>query len=166
MALLLTKEQAQHFCRNIPRLVLKIWAELSAIDTRITNLDTENNTEYMQVRIPADAAAGDTWERAIFKAPSDGTIEDVMVVPDSDIGQATDYMTLDCQNKGADGIGTTSIGSRAVHSTNTIEGMVGVDVVTTNADIDSGRVLSLKKTVTASGQAWPGGMVQVKFTRD
>lgn len=173
MALLLSKAQITHFCRNIPGLVSRTWDELSAIDgridvlsTAISNLNTENDTEYMQVRVPADAAAGDTFERAIFKAPSDGTIVDVVVVPDSDIGQATNFMTLDVQNKGADGTGTDSIGSRAVNSTNTIEGMVGVDLVSTSADIDAGEVLSLKKTVTADGQVWPGGMVQVKFTRD
>lgn len=151
----------------------KVYKMLQALDTRITTLDstvdgldTENNTEHMQVRVPADSAATDAWEVAVFKAPSDGSIEDVIAVPDSDIGQATNFMTLDVQNKGTDGTGTDSIGSRAVNSVNTVEGMVGEDLVTTDADIDEGEVLSLKKTVDGDGQSWPGGIVQVKFTRD
>jgi len=155
MSLLLTKNQAVHFSRNIPRLVHKIWDELAALDSK----------SKVQVYIPPDAAAGNLWERAIFKAPADGTIVDILVVPDGDIGQATNFMTLDVQDKGADGTGTTSLGLRAVNSTNPIEGMVGVDLVTTNAAITEGRVLSLKKTITGTGQIWPGGMVQVNFTK-
>lgn len=121
--------------------------------------------QYHEVAIPADAAAGDTWERSIFKAPFNCTVSEVIVVPDGDIGQATNFMTLDVQNKGADGAGTTSIGSRAVNSTNTIEGFVGVDLVATDADVTSGYVLSLKKTVTLTGQAFPGGIARVKFNK-
>lgn len=135
---------------------------LEGIATAIEGV-TLNNEE--QVYIPADALAADVWERAIFKAPSDVTIKDVIVVPDSDIGQATNYMTLDVQDKGADGAGTTSIGLLAINSTNTIEGMVGRDLVTTNADVTSARVLSLKKTKTGDGQLWPGGLVIVKYTK-
>lgn len=118
-----------------------------------------------QVYIPADAAAADVWERAVFKAPADVTIKDVIVVPDSDIGQATNYMTLDVQDKGADGAGTTSLGLLAVNSTNTIDGMVGKDLVTTNGALLTSRVLSLKKTKNGDGQLWPGGLVVVKYTK-
>lgn len=125
-----------------------------------------NKNEYETTYILTDTAAGDTWERAIFRAPAACTVKDVVVVPDSDIGQATHYMTLDVQDKGAVGTGTTSIGSRNVNSTNTIEGMVGVDLVSTDATVASARILSLKKTVSGSGQAWPGGFVQVRYVLD
>lgn len=136
--------------------------KLTGLTTAIEGV-TLNNEE--QVYIPADALAADVWEKSIFKAPADVTVKDVIVVPDSDIGQATNYMTLDVQDKGADGAGTTSIGQLAINSTNTIEGMVGRDLVTTNADVTSARVLSLKKTKTGDGQLWPGGLVIVKYTK-
>ena len=120
--------------------------------------------QFYQAAIPADAAAG-TFEKTIFTAPFNCIVKDVKVVPDGDIGQATNYMTLDVQNKGADGTGTTSIGSRAVNSTNTIEGFVGVDLVSTDAEVTEGHSLSLKKTVEGDGQAFPGGLVIVKYEK-
>lgn len=120
--------------------------------------------QYFQEAIPADAADG-TFEKTIFTAPFNCIVKDVKVVPDGDIGQATNFMTLDVQNKGADGTGTTSLGSRAVNSTNTIEGFVGVDLISSDAEVTEGHSLSLKKTVTADGQAFPGGLVLVKYEK-
>lgn len=121
--------------------------------------------ESEEIRLIADAAATDTWEKTIFKAPYACTISEIFVIPDGNIGQATNYMTLDAQNKGAAGDGTTSIGSRAVNSTNTIAGFVGVDLVATDASLVIGAKVSLKKTVAASGQAFPGALVIVKYTK-
>lgn len=141
-----------------------------SIDNNTTSIDDLTDAYasyqdlYSDVRLPADSAS-DTWEKAIFKAPFNCTVTEVIVVPDGDIGQATNYMTLDVQDKGADGAGTTSKGSLAVNSTNTIEGMVGVDMISTDAAVLEGRVLSLKKTVAASGQAFPGGLVRVKYQK-
>ena len=109
---------------------------------------------FFQGVIPADALAADTFERAIFTAPFNCVVKDVRVVPDGDIGQATNYMTLDCQNKGADGTGTTSIGLLAVDDTNKIEGFVGVDLVSTDAEVTEGHSLTLKKTIEGDGQAF------------
>jgi hypothetical protein len=173
MALLHKFTQMVYAGRLIPKVIK---AELSNLDSRISTNESDIGTiesalesldaltEQQSVYIPADAAASDTFERAIFKAPAACTVSEVIVVPDSDIGQATDYMTLDVQDKGADGTGTTSIGSLNVNSEHTIEGMVGLDLVETDATVASARVLSIKKTVTASGQAWPGGTVITTFT--
>lgn len=148
--------------RRTPGRVSKgLYTLLEELDERI--LESEDFTEV--IRLPPDALAADTWERAIFVAPDGGVVSEILVIPDSDIGQATNYMTLEAFDKGADGTGTTSLGSRAVNSTNTIEGMVGVDLVSSNKTLSSGRVVSLKKTVTADGQAFPGGIVKVRYTR-
>lgn len=120
--------------------------------------------ESETLRLPADSAS-DTWEKTIFKAPYACTISEIFVIPDGNIGQATNYMTLDAQNKGAAGDGTDSIGSRAVNSTNTIAGFVGVDLVSTDASLVIGAKVNLKKTVAASGQAFPGGLIIVKYTK-
>ena len=119
---------------------------------------------FFQSVIVEDIAAG-TFEKSIFTAPFNCIVKDVKVVPDGDIGQATNYMTLDVQNKGADGTGTTSIGLLAVNSTNKIEGFVGVDLVSTDAEVTEGHSLSLKRTVTGDGQAFPGGLVIVKYEK-
>lgn len=120
--------------------------------------------ESETLRLPSDSAS-DTWEKAIFKAPYACTISEIFIIPDGNIGQATNYMTLDAQNKGAAGSGTDSIGSRAVNSTNTIAAFVGVDLVSTDASIAIGEKVTLKKTVAASGQAFPGGLVIVKYVK-
>lgn len=139
---------------------------LAAQFDKIENaIDGVHQDLYKDVRLPADAAASDTWERTVFQAPFNCIVKEVDVIPDSTIGQATSYMTLDVQDKGAAGTGTTSIGTRAVNSTNTITGFVGVDLVTTDATVVSGDCLSLKKTVASSGQAFPGGLVRVKFEK-
>ncbi len=158
MTLNYTTPQLMDHSRWSPTLAKMVHEELAGLDSRLSGV--EGSTVY----IPEDCAADDTFEMAIFKAPSDCVVTAVIVVPDSDIGQANNYMTLDVQDKGADGTGTTSLGLLAVNGTNTIDGMVGEDLVTTNKSVSAGRVLSLKKTVAASGQAWPGGFVKVIYT--
>ena len=120
--------------------------------------------ESETLRLPADSAS-DTWEKTIFKAPYACVISEIFVIPDGNIGQATNYMTLDAQNKGVAGDGSTSIGSRAVNSTNTIGAFVGVDLVATDASLVIGAKVSLKKTVASEGQAFPGGLVIVKYVK-
>lgn len=120
---------------------------------------------YSRVRLPADALAADVWEKAIFTAPFNCVVKDVIIVVDGAIGQATNYMTLDVQNKGAAGSGTTSLGSRAVNSTNTLAAFVGTDLVTTDAEVTDAHSLSLKKTKTGDGQAFPGGEVIVRYEK-
>lgn len=116
-----------------------------------------------QVYISPDAAA-DTWDAKIFRAPSDINIKDVLVVPNTAIGQATNFMSLEVINKGTDGTGTTSLGSRNVNGSNTIT-VAGIDLVATNADVLEGSFISLKKTKNGDGQAWPGGLVIVRYEK-
>lgn len=140
---------------------------ISDLSTALVAALASTTDFYTEVELPPDSAASDTWERPVFKAPFACTIEEIVVVPITIVGQATNYMTLDCQNKGAAGSGTDSIGSLAASNatTNAITAMVGRDLVTTDADISSDHVVTLKKTVTSSGQAFPGGLVRVKYTR-
>jgi|GEM_PF-6275729 hypothetical protein len=119
---------------------------------------------FSRVQLPADAASG-TFEKTVFTAPYNCIVKDVKVVPDGNIGQATNYMTLDVQNKGAAGTGTTSLGTRAVNSTNPISGFVGADLVSTDAEVTEGQSITLKKTVTGDGQAFPGGLVIVRYEK-
>ena len=167
MSLIYTAREVMNYVRNLPQMVTKIYEEFTGIDTRVTSLEggiLVTTDRFAHIRIPADVNANDVWERAIFRVPAAAIIKDVVVIPDTSIGQATNYMTLDCQNKDTSGTATTSLGSRAVNSTNTLGAMVGADLITTNANVTVGQTLSLKKTVASAGQAFPGGLVQVRYS--
>jgi hypothetical protein len=131
----------------------------------LTDAYVSYQDQYAYARLITDSAASDTWEKVVFKAPFNCTVKDVWIIPDGNIGQATNYMTLDVQNKGASGSGTTSIGSRVVNSTNTVSVAVGVDVVSVDATVTDGYCLTVKKTVTSAGQAFPGGLVVVRYSK-
>ena len=152
------------FKEKMDEITTAVGTVTTAVGT-ITSAVTDTYDKYSPATIPVDSAATDVPERTIFRAPFDCTVSEVYVIPDDDIGQATNYMTLDVQNKGSDGTGTDSIGSLAVNSTNTIDEFVGVDLVTTNASVSEGECLTLKKTITGDGQIFPGGLVVVKYTK-
>jgi hypothetical protein len=139
-------------------------ADLVDALTDLKDTYESHQDQYFQEAIPADAAAG-TFEKTIFTAPYNCIVKEVKVVPDADIGQETNYMVLDVQSKGADGTGTTSLGSRNVNSANPIEGFVGVDLLTEDTEVTEGHSLSLEKTVQGDGQAFPGGLVLVKYEK-
>lgn len=125
----------------------------------------DTSDKYSRVRLPTDAAAADVWEKAIFTAPFNCVVKDVIIVVDTTIGQATNYMTLDVQSKGAAGTGTTSLGTRAVNSTNTLTAFLGTDLVSTDAEVTDGHSISLKKTKTGDGQVFPGGLAIVRYEK-
>jgi len=127
----------------------------------------ESVIESEKIRLTADAAAADVWEKAIFKAPFNCTVKEVIVVPDSNVGQATNFMTMDVISKGANGTGTTGNCNLNFNSTNPVVGMVGknLPVVGAGISVSAGHVLSLKKTKTGDGEAFPGGLVIVKYTK-
>jgi len=130
--------------------------------------------EIIMQWLPADAAAGDTWERTIFRAGGENassqdekyTVVFASLIPDGDIGQATNYMTLQIQNKGTDGNGTTAVATKVVDDSGTLTDFNETSMGTIlSASITEGQVLSLKKTVTLTGQIWPGGMVVLELQR-
>jgi hypothetical protein len=135
---------------------------LGKLDNVITGLKGPYEKE---ISIGPDAAASDTWEKPIFKAPFNCKITKVEVIPQAIIGQATNYMTLDVVNKSDDATGTTSLmaAARACNSTNTIAAFIGVDLVATDAEVEAGETIVLKKAVAADGQAFPGAYVQVTY---
>jgi hypothetical protein len=153
--------------RGGPRLLDEVVYDMSEnLDPRVAALEggtVVTTDRYEYIRLPADAAASDVWERAVFKARAGLTIKSAFIIPDTGIGQATNYMTLDLQNKDTSGIGTTSLGSRAINSSNTLGAMVGADLVSSNATLTANQVVSLKKTVASAGQAFPGGLLVIKY---
>lgn len=159
MSLRYTARKVMAFARNPSKLVTMLYEELNLLDGRVGN--TETRTEV--IRIPADALAGDTWEIALGQAVITGRIASAKIVPDSDIGQATDYMKLSLINKLNTGVGTTVLGSRNVNSTNTLGAFLGANIIETIPDVDVAHALALKKEVEGNGQAWPGGVIEITY---
>jgi|GEM_PF-4052061 hypothetical protein len=117
------------------------------------------------IPLPADSAAADTFEKPILKCDEEKgiTIKAIELIPISAVGQATNYMTLAIVDKGADGTGTTSKASLDLNSSHTVGAYASIDVVTTDFQVANGEVITLKKTVTGNGQAWPGGLVKITY---
>lgn len=105
-------------------------------------------------------------EFPVFTAPKKCQILKLGITIDDGAitGDASDYMTLQFQNKGADGTGTDVMAQKAF--------TLGVDVAAfdhldfgtiSNADLEEGDVISLQKINTANGMGSPDLLVQVKY---
>ena len=116
------------------------------------------------VRIAADSAASDTWERAVFYAKEDVTVIDAGIVPDASFGQATDYAILEVQNKGTDGTGTTSLVSKSFSSAVSAYDYTSLGTIS-NASVSEGEVLTFKKTVNESGEIVPASLLVLVLER-
>ena len=127
-------------------------------------LDTNTKRFAVGIRIPADSAAGDTWERAAFYANIAVTVVDAGIVPDASFGQATDYAILEVQNKGADGTGTTSLVSKNFDSAVSAYDYTSLGTIS-NASVSAGEVLTFKKTVNESGEIVPASLLVLVLER-
>ena len=126
-------------------------------------------THYAEAYIPGQATAGtaDTWP--IMLVHDDITVTSVDWVPAAAVtGDNTNYFSLALQNKGTAGAGTTAVTSTKAYTT-------GVDSVahdaesltlsatTANLNATTGEVLSLVRTVAATGLAQPDGLVRIGY---
>lgn len=148
---------------NFLHRMARILAMKNEIETEIASRSKQYST---LIPIPADAAANDTWEVPISRARTEGRIAMINIIPKAGIGQATNYMTLKAINKGSNGSGTTELGSIELDGStgNTIGAWLSKNIVSSIPDVISPNLITLKKEVTGSGQAWPGGVVEVVYT--
>lgn len=132
----------------------------------LTYAELDSNTKQFPVgiRIPADTAPGDTWERAVYYAPNAVKVCDVGIVPDVAFGQATNYATIAVQNKESGGAGTVAIASKAFDGAVSAYDYTTLGAIT-NPTIDAGEVLTFKKTITASGEIVPAGWLILYLER-
>jgi len=159
MTLLSTPRKVMAYARNIPKVVEQIYKELTKLDGRVS----ANEPRKEIIVIAADALADDEWEIAVGHPPITGRIASAYVIPDTDIGQATNFMTISLINKKNTGEGTDVLGTRDVNSTNTIKAFLGANLISTIPDVDVAHGLSLKKEVTGDGQKWPGGVLEITY---
>lgn len=150
--------------RNGGRVAPKLLgATLEDLDKRIEGVDGSGG-HVETVRIPADAAAADVWDRSLFRAKGETKITKISVIPDADIGQATNYMAFYVGLKGVDGLGTQTAANINVNSTNPAAKYKGINLpVAGGITLADTAVISLEKKKIGDGEAWPGGLVIVEY---
>jgi hypothetical protein len=128
----------------------------------------DQNTKRFTIQLPinADAAAADTWAKAVY-IPSAVTVIDAGIIPDTTFGQATDYADIKLVNKGTDGAGTTEIAAKNFNSTNVATAHDYTDLGTvSNEEVLSGSVLEFIKSKTGDGQIVPASTLVLVLERD
>lgn len=129
------------------------------------------NVRRLEATVPA-AGAAVTQDQAVDKAPFDGTVSSVTIVPEANLtANGTNYRTFRLVNKGQSGSGSTVIATFATDTPTTDDlaafdektiPLSGVAGATTVAE---GDVLAVDETVTASGVAHSGYRVIVEVSR-
>ena len=105
-------------------------------------------------------------EFPVFIAPKKCKVLALGIAIDNEAitGDDTDYMTLQFQNKGADGTGTDVMAEKAFTAGVNVAAFDHLDFGTiSNADLEEGDVISLQKINTANGMGSPDLIVSVKY---
>lgn len=141
----------------------KVQNDITQAKSDITNLAS---SAVDGVYIPADALAADEWTKTIGVVPGlVNRIAIVSVIPDVNIGQDTDYMTLNVINKKADASGTTVIGTHNVDLAGKVDAFKSKNLITTSPTVNSPQVIALQKVKNGTGQKWPGGFVVINYAK-
>jgi hypothetical protein len=134
-----------------------------------TDVTTILDTQVVSIFIQPDTAAADNFERAVFIAPYDLDIVAVILSLDGDIGQATDYMNLFLNEyKQADGTSRQNIGLINATNENMISKWQPEDIIVPIGSLSTvleGNTLVFKKIASGDGQAFPGGAVQIIYSK-
>lgn len=127
------------------------------VEAKYAELDANMNQAKRQVvtvRFTENDISGETWEKAVFSAPQDLDLYKIGISADASFGQASNYSTLAIINKGGAGSGTNSVASKAFSSAITAYDFVDFGALDgTHKTMSAQDVISLKKTITGSGQA-------------
>ncbi len=120
-----------------------------------------------RVVLEAQGTAGNTDSWVVLLADSNITITSVTIVPRAAItANGTNYFTLTLVNKGAANAGSTAVATRAWSATNSVANTAETMTLSSTAadlNVASGDVLSIDRTVAASGLASPRFLVVVKY---
>lgn len=127
------------------------------------------DTFVHRTRIPGQATAGtaDVW--SLLRADENIKVTAIYWIPDAAVtGHDTNYFSIAIRNEGTDGTGTTAVTSTKAYTASTdsvAQVPEALTVSTTEADVlvDAGEVLSMVRTVAASGLAQPDGLCEVHF---
>lgn len=112
----------------------------------------------MEIRIPADSAASDTWTRPLVYAHAERSIVDAGIIPESEFGQSGDAAIIALVNKGTIGQGTRTMVTKTFSSA--ISGQVFTSLGTiTSGYVASGEMVVFQKTNQLSGQIVPASLL-------
>jgi hypothetical protein len=119
--------------------------------------------------IPGQSTANAADEWPVLYCDKALTVTGVRWIPAAAVtGDNTNYFSLAAQNKGTAGAGTTAVTATKAYTTGTNSVAFDAEDLTlssTAADLNmaAGEVLTLKRTVAASGLAQPDGLVEVTY---
>jgi len=130
---------------------LHIGMKLDEIDTNIDQV----KRQIAMIRINTSGEGlTDVWEKAVFVAPQALDLYKIGIVADIAFGDNTDFSTLSIINKGASGVGTDVVVTKAFDSEITIFDFVDFGALSGDyKDMVAGDTLTLEKTYSASGEA-------------
>ena len=116
------------------------------------------------VRVPT-VALGNVEEWAAFVAPVNCKIVKVGIMTDDPItGADTDYYTLGFKNKGAAGVGTDMIASKAFTAGVDATAFDFVDFgAVSNARLNEGDTVTFEKAETGNGMATPALLAFIQY---
>ena len=125
--------------------------------------------EQFTIVAPA-VAQGATGVSAVLKVPFAGTVSAASYTPVANVtGNTSASRTLTLVNKGADGNGTTVIGTLAfatgVDATDYNESAFTLSVVADATTVAAGDVIAFSSAFVGAGLADPGGLVSVSLSR-
>ncbi len=111
-------------------------------------------------QIPSGTAS-ETFEKPIFVADHDATIQGITIVPAASIdGDDTNYFVITLINKTQSAVIATQSMTPSTESWPWFEGF---DLTIDNDDLSAGDVISFKKSIAGAGQANPEMCVAISF---
>jgi len=143
-------------------------AQIAANGVTADKLSAAARTRAVTAAIGAVTANA---EKAVFVAPTDGTITGVQLLNSTAItADSTDYWTFQIVNKGANGAGTDVVAAIDTNSGESGDGESLAEFVATDltvdtgeADFEAGDVLSFKAIKTASATALADTVIVITY---
>lgn len=130
------------------------------------------SVQTLRARLPAEGTAGTGGTYAVGRTPAAaGAVSAIRYIPDTAVtGAATNNKKLAVQNRGADGTGTTEIGSitfaSGTNAPQLDDTTVPLSGTAANLDVAAGVMIAVVTTVNGTGIVLPAGLIEVDIARD
>lgn len=122
---------------------------------------TRMRTHVFLCRIPADAAAGNTWDIVIAVMPHACTIQKVGICSETSFGQVANYAILTFKRK----VAGDTVAAYNFTAATTAFAYIDFGAVT-NPSVAAGDCIRLAKTLGGAGQIVPALIAYVEVTYD
>jgi len=163
-------QQAQTDIATLQGGVSDIGEDITAIEGDVSTLqgdvsDLQDQIRTVEMWIPGGEAANADFHRSIFVAPADLDVVGVFIAADGAIGQASNYLAIHVNEYEA-GASRQNLGLISVDDQNTLAALIAEDIFAGSGSVstvNAGNTITVKKTAVGDGQAWPGGVVQLRY---